>query len=71
MVRKWKSNGPAAQQDDGETSGQLQDDERPQEDGGTLEQQRVVGGITERPWEDGGTLERPRVVGWITETAAG
>ena len=60
MGRKWKCNGPAAQQDDGEASGQLQDDERPREDGGTLEPPRVVGGITERPRDDGEDTGRRR-----------
>ena len=53
MGRKWKGNGPAAQQDDGEASGQLQDDGWPWDDGGTLERPRVVGGITEWPQDDG------------------
>ena len=60
MGRKWKGNGPAAQQDDGEASGQLQDDELPREDGGRLERPWVVGGITERPRDDGEDTGRLR-----------
>ena len=60
MGRKWKGNGPAAQQDDGEASGQLQDDEQLREDGGMLEWPQVVGGITERPWDDGEDTGRLR-----------
>ena len=64
MGRKQKSNGPAAQQDDGEASGQLQDDGsaagRRRDNWAAAGRQRDEGGMTERPWDDGGMTERLR-----------
>ena len=71
MGRKWKGNGPAAQQDDGEASGQLQDygaaAGRRRDDGAATgrwrdaaAEWRRIHGMTEKTWDNGGITEMTR-----------